>query len=76
MVLACRKHKQRQAIYEADDGDAPPLYDKVTPALLWGSLYGTEHLDPSGLRKWKSTAVSADYEIGFWLRCLVLQKVL
>lgn len=42
----------------ADDGQAPPLYCKASPALLWGSMYGTEHLDPSGLRKWKATAVS------------------
>lgn len=41
----------------ADDGQAPPLYCKASPALLWGSMYGTEHLDPSGLRKWKATAV-------------------
>lgn len=53
----CRRYKQRQAIYEADDGEAPPLYNKVTPALLWGSMYGTEHLDPSCLRRWKATAV-------------------
>jgi hypothetical protein len=52
-----RRHKQRQAIYMADDGQAPPLYCKASPALLWGSMYGTEHLDPSGLRKWKATAV-------------------
>ena len=58
-VMKRRKFKQRQAMYEADDGDAPPLYNKVSPALLWGSMYGTEHLDPSGLRKWKATAVSA-----------------
>ena len=55
---AHRRYKQRQGIYEADDGDAAPLYNKVTPALLWGSMYGTEHLDPSHLRKWKATAVS------------------
>ena len=53
----CRRHKLRQAIYTADDGEAPPLYSKASPALLWGSMYGTEHLDPSGLRKWKATAV-------------------
>ena len=41
----------------ADDGQAPPLYCKANLALQWGSLYGTEHLDPSGLRKWKATAV-------------------
>jgi len=52
-----RRHKQRQAIYMADDGQAPPLYCKASPALQWGSMYGTEHLDPSGLRKWKATAV-------------------
>ncbi|KAL0042600.1 hypothetical protein WJX79_004833 [Trebouxia sp. C0005] len=55
--LRYRRHKQRQAIYMADDGQAPPLYCKASPALLWGSMYGTEHLDPSGLRKWKATAV-------------------
>ena len=45
-------------MYAADDGQAPPLYSKASPALLWGSMYGTEHLDPSGLHKWKATAVS------------------
>ncbi|DBA90183.1 TPA: hypothetical protein ACH3X1_003489 [Trebouxia sp. C0004] len=55
--LRYRRHKQRQAIYMADDGQAPPLYCKASPALQWGSMYGTEHLDPSGLRKWKATAV-------------------
>ena len=56
-LVTCRRHKEAEAIYLADDGQAPPLYCKANLALQWGSLYGTEHLDPSGLRKWKSTAV-------------------
>ena len=55
--VTCRRHKEAQAIYMADDGQAPPLYCKANLALQWGSLYGTEHLDPSGLRKWKAKAV-------------------
>lgn len=56
-----RRHKQRRAVYEADDGHMPPLYSKIDSTMAdsfaWGTLYGTEHLDPSGLRKWKATAV-------------------
>ena len=65
-AAASRRHKRAQAIYMADDGQAPPLYCKAPLALQWGSLYGTDHLDPSGLRKWKATAVSMQACFMLW----------
>ncbi|KAK9806814.1 hypothetical protein WJX72_003626 [[Myrmecia] bisecta] len=52
-----RKHKERKAIFLADDGSAPHLFLKGLDIYHWGLLYGTERLDPSGLRAWKATAV-------------------
>ena len=42
--------KQRDAIFAADDGAAPPLSQRG-PALPWGHLGGSEALMPPGLRQ-------------------------
>ncbi|KAK9825158.1 hypothetical protein WJX81_006717 [Elliptochloris bilobata] len=55
--LAYRRAKEREAIYLADDGAAPPLYVRG-PAYPWGALHATEELGPGGaLRAWKAAAV-------------------
>ena len=45
-----RKSKERDAIFVADDGSAPPLSQRG-PALSWGHLGGSEGLTPPGLRQ-------------------------
>ncbi|KAK9859317.1 hypothetical protein WJX84_011010 [Apatococcus fuscideae] len=55
--LEYRRWRQRQAIYLADDGQAPPLYVKVPEAYPWGAWHGTEGLGSCELRRWKATAV-------------------
>lgn len=50
----CRRHKEREAIFLADDGNAPPLYVKGPPGFPWGALHATESLGPgAALRRWK-----------------------
>ena len=51
-----RRYKEREAIYLLDDGQAPPLYPRGE-SYPWGTMHGTEALDPSELRRWKSAAV-------------------
>ncbi|KAK9854442.1 hypothetical protein WJX84_004440 [Apatococcus fuscideae] len=56
--LDYRQWRQRQAIYMADDGQAPPLYIKVPPETHpWGWWQGTEALEPCEMRRWKATAI-------------------
>ena len=53
----CRKSKEREAIFAADDGAAPPLSQRG-PALPWGHLGGSEALMPPGLRQVRLTLTS------------------
>lgn len=55
--ISHRKLKEREAIYALDKGQAPPLYTKGE-SYPWGTMHSSEALDPSGLRCWKSSAVS------------------
>ena len=53
-----RKSKEREAIFAADDGAAPPLSQRG-PALPWGHLGGSEALMPPGLRQVRLPFTSA-----------------
>ncbi|CAL8462796.1 g2329 [Coccomyxa elongata] len=56
--LLYRRHKEREAIYWADDGNAPPLYVKGPAGFPWGALHATESLGPGASpRRWKASAV-------------------
>ncbi|KAL4420393.1 hypothetical protein ABPG75_010049 [Micractinium tetrahymenae] len=61
--LAYRRWRERQAIFLADTGEAPPLAARGVPSPSpWGPLYGTERLDPARLWSTKATAVVAMLE--------------
>ena len=54
LIWRCRRHKQREAVFLADDGQAPPLYMRGKPAYAWGELHATQRLGPSAhIRRYK-----------------------
>ena len=55
-VIVHRKVKEREAIYELDDGNAPALlHDGPYP---WGPLHASETLNPTPLLHLKAYAVN------------------
>ena len=50
---ARRHHKEREAIFLADQGQAPPMYVRGG-GYPWGPLHATEGLGPgAALQRWK-----------------------
>jgi hypothetical protein len=52
-----RRAKEREAVWLADDGAAPPLYMRG-PSYPWGALHATGELGPgASLRRWKARPI-------------------